>query len=213
MEFSDYPWDKHLMTIRLQNLTAETDLILCAISRHPQLDAGPTARGDFDLSRPFNQIPNWHITFVDYAHVSITATTDEYDARDLVHYSEFRVLVDLERDVRSFLIKNLLPLTLLPVVTYISLWLPPEEARTRVGFSITALLTAAVMLNTISSRLPDIGYTVAIKWGFYVYVGVVAVLGLVNVAVYRNYRAKRFARVRAMDTFIRFFTRWLCSAP
>jgi branched-chain amino acid transport system substrate-binding protein len=206
MDFTDYPWDKHLLTIQLQNLTAEeTDLIYVpdpAVLNSPQAQRQGSG---FDLSRPFNQIQNWHIPSVDYAHVSITSTTDEYDERDLVHYSEFRVLLDLERDVRSFIIKNLLPLTLLTVVTYISLWLPPEEARTRVGFSITALLTAAVMLNTISSRLPDIGYTVAIEWGFYAYIGVVAVLGLLNVVVYRNYRAKRFARVRALDTFIRIF--------
>jgi branched-chain amino acid transport system substrate-binding protein len=105
------------------------------------------------------------------------------------------------RDVRSFLVKNLLPLALLALVTYISLFFPPENASTRIGFAITAILTSAVMLQSIAGALPDIGYSVAIEWGFYAFIALSAVMVLFNIMVERWYKAKRYAAVRQLDRF------------
>ncbi|HYI24883.1 MAG TPA: hypothetical protein VD767_05690, partial [Thermomicrobiales bacterium] len=134
---------------------------------------------------------------------SITSTADDYDVDSLVQYSEFQVVIDIGRDVNSFLAKNLLPLAMLSLVTYIAIWFPAEQAGARVGFAITALLSSSVMLNTISNHLPEIGYTVAIEWGYYAYLSMSAILILLTIAVDRSYKAKRYARVRKLDTFIR----------
>ncbi|MGN6484019.1 MAG: hypothetical protein ACTHMX_06410, partial [Thermomicrobiales bacterium] len=157
----------------------------------------------FDLSRPFNRVPSWAVDSVNFEQDAITTEADDYDTQGLVQYSEFRAVIDIGRDVNRFLIKNLLPLLLLTLVTYIAIWFPAEQAGARVGFAITALLSSSVMLNSISSQLPDIGYTVAIEWGYYVYIGLSAVLVLLTIAVDRSFKAKRFARVRRLDTFIR----------
>jgi hypothetical protein len=138
-----------------------------------------------------------------YTQDSITTTADDYDIEGLVQYSEFHIVIDAGRDVNSFLGKNLLPLVLLTLVTYIAIWFPAEQAGARVGFAITALLSSSVMLGAISSQLPDIGYTVAIEWGYYVYIGLSALLVLATIAVDRSYKAKRMARVRTLDTIIR----------
>lgn len=204
MNFVDYPWDRQTLTIRIQNLTADqTDLMYVADPDIVTASQDARQGSGFDLSRPFAQLPNWGVSNVDFGSISASATSDDYDAPDLVHYSEFQVLIDIDRDVRGFLITNLLPLILLTIVTYISLWFPPEDARTRITFSITAILTSVVMLNTIASRLPAIGYTVAIEWAFYVFIGVVAILALLNLSVYHSYEAKRYARVRRLDWLIR----------
>jgi hypothetical protein len=59
------------------------------------------------------------------------------------------------------------------------------------------------MLNSISSQLPSIGYNVAIEWGYYAYIGLSAMLVLLTIAVDRSFKAKRRARTRRLDTFIR----------
>ena len=53
------------------------------------------------------------------------------------------------------------------------------------------------------SQLPAIGYNVAIEWGYYAYTGLSALLVLLTIAVDRSYKAKRKARVKRLDTFIR----------
>lgn len=204
MAFQDYPWDRHELTIRFQNPEyTQTDIVYVPDPSLLQKPEEERLVSGFDLSRPFNRVPSWNVASVMFEQEAITTEADDYDTQGLVQYSEFRVAIDAGRDVNRFLIKNLLPLMLLTLVTYIAIWFPAEQAGSRVGFAITALLSSSVMLNAISSQLPDIGYTVAIEWGYYVYIGLSAVLVLLTIAVERSYKAKRFARVRKLDTFIR----------
>ncbi|MGI8485592.1 MAG: ABC transporter substrate-binding protein [Thermomicrobiales bacterium] len=204
MNFESYPWDQHELTIRLQNpLLTQADITYVpdiAILTTPQDDRLVSG---FDNSRPFNRIPSWTVDEVNFTQVAVTSTADDYETAGLVQFSEFRAELGLGRDVFSFLIKNLLPLVLLALATYIALWFPAEQAGTRINFSFTALLAATVMLGAISNQIPNIGYTVAIEWGFYVYIGLAAVLVLLNIAVDRSYNAKQFARVRRLDIAIR----------
>lgn len=204
MDFSNYPWDQHELTIRLQNpeLT-QNDVVYVADPAVIGLSQQERLRSGFDLSRSFNRVPSWEIASVQYQQVSIPSTANEYDTDGIVYYSEFRVTMTASRDVNAFLSKNLLPLALLTLVTYIAIWFPAEQAGARIGFAITALLSSSVMLNSISSQLPEIGYIVAIEWGYYAYIGLSAILVLLTIAVDRSYKAKRYARVRRLDTFLR----------
>jgi len=204
MAFQDYPWDRHQLTIRFQNpeLT-QSDIVYVPDPSALQKSQDERLVSGFDLSRPFNRVPSWSADSVTFEQNAITTEADDYDTQGLVQYSEYRAVIDIGRDVNRFLIKNLLPLLLLTLVTYIAIWFPAEQAGARVGFAITALLSSSVMLNAVSSQLPDIGYTVAIEWGYYVYIGLSALLVLLTIAVDRSYKAKRFARVKKLDTFIR----------
>jgi len=204
MRFEDYPWDKHTLTIRFQNeFLEQTDLVYAADLYAIHTPQEERLVSGFDGSERFNRVPSWNVNLVEFAQFAITSTSDDYDTEGLVQYSEFRTLVHIEREVGSFLIKNLLPLLLLSIATYVFLWFPANQAEIRVGASITALLTSAVMLNSVSSQLPEIGYTVAIEWGFYVYFAISTLMLLLNVAVERNFKAKRYRRVQRLDMLIR----------
>lgn len=204
MNFESYPWDRHNLTIRVQNpLLTETDVVYVPDSIMLMKPQSERLMSGFDQSRPFNRIPSWTVDAVTFSQMAITSTAEDYETTDLVQYSEFRTGLQLGRNVVGFLIKNLLPLTLLALVTYIALWFPAEQAGTRISFSITAVLTSSVMLGAIANQLPDIGYTVAIEWGFYLYIALAAALVLLNIAVDRSFKAKRFARVKKLDFVIR----------
>lgn len=57
----------------------------------------------------------------------------------------------------------------------------------RVNLAVTSILTSAVLLANISNRLPDIGYTVAIAYGFYAFFALA--LACTFIAILGNYWA------------------------
>lgn len=208
MNFQNFPWDTHLLSIDLQNINLSQDDIVYvpdqANLRQPQEER---LRSGIDFTQTFNRIPSWIVERVFYAQDSaVTRSTTPNPRTGAPEYdlaSTYQVQMSYGRDVRSFLIKNLLPLALLALVTYISLFFSPENAGTRIGFSITAILTTSVLLQSVAGNLPDIGYTVAIEWGYYVYIGLSALLVLINITIDRWYKAKRYAAVRQLDRFTR----------
>ncbi|HWK80315.1 MAG TPA: ABC transporter substrate-binding protein [Thermomicrobiales bacterium] len=204
MDFRDYPWDQHRLLIRFQNNHLTQNDIVYVVD--PASQAEPMEQrlaSSFDQSEPFDSIPNWQVMDLLYAQASVTTTADTYDTNGFVQYSEFRVVVDIERNVTSYLLKNLLPLALLSLVTYVALWFPPDQASARVSFAITSLLSSAVMLGTIASQMPDIGYIVAIEWGYYAYITLAAFVVMLSIAVGRSYKDKRYVRVRQIDIMLR----------
>jgi ABC-type branched-subunit amino acid transport system substrate-binding protein len=208
MDFRNYPWDKHTLNIGLQNVSlSEEDVVYVPDQSNLRQTQAERLSSGVDVTRPFNQVPSWIATRVLFTQDTATTRGTVPDPRsgapELRSASTYNVQMAFERDVRSFLIKNLLPLALLALVTYISLFFSPESAGTRIGFSITSILTTSVLLQSISSNLPDIGYTVAIEWGFYIYIGLSALLVLVNITIERWYKARRYAAVAQLDRIAR----------
>ena len=166
-------------------------------------------RSGLDTTVLVNRIPSWVLSRVDFLEGSAMARSTTPDPRtgapDYDRFSTLQVDMDYARSVRSFLAKNLLPLTLLALVTYISLYFAPENAGTRIGFSVTSILTSSVLLQAVSSSLPEIGYTVAIEWGYYVYIALSAVLVMINIVIDRWYKRKRYVAVRRLEIAARVF--------
>ena len=205
LDFHDYPWDTQNLTIRFQNQLLDgtevvyvVDELLIAQPQSIRLLSGS------DTSQPFDEIPNWSSRELNFYQDTVTSSSALGDpsissAAAAITYSQFVADTVIERDVRGFLTKNLLPLALLALVTYISLFFPADQAGAKVGFAVTAILTSAVMLDSISNHLPEIGYTVAIEWGFYVYIGLAAFLVIVNILIERFYKQKRLRTVKRLE--------------
>jgi len=120
-----------------------------------------------------------------------------------VTYSQLVTDTTISRDVSSFLIKNLLPLLLLTLVLYISLWYPFKEASSRISFGVTGILTGAVMLNSVTTSLPDVDYTVAIEWAYYAFI-LLSGLCIFGALVGRRYTEDRqLAKARTLDRSLR----------
>ncbi|MGB3328422.1 MAG: ABC transporter substrate-binding protein [Thermomicrobiales bacterium] len=204
MDFRDYPWDRHRLAIRFQNLhLTQNDIVYVVDPSSQAVPMNLRLTSAFDQSQQFDNIANWQVTQMLYAQASVTTSADDYDTAGYVQYSESRVFIDIKRNVNAYLLKNLLPLGLLSLVTYIALWFPADQANARVGFAISAVLSSSVMLGAIAGQLPDIGYTVAIEWGYYAYITLSAVIVMLTIAVGRNYTEKRLVRVRRIDILLR----------
>ena len=91
------------------------------------------------------------------------------------------------------------------MITYVSLFFPFKQASTRVSFGISGILTAAVLLSTVTSALPQVGYTVAIEWGFYAFIFLSATCILIGLIGDRLYEQRRFSDLRRLDIFARIY--------
>lgn len=83
--------------------------------------------------------------------------------------SGFMFNVELRRRVVTTLIKTLLPLGLMALIMYASLYFPPALVKEKITVAITGALSGAVLLSSINSQLGNVGYLLAIEYGFYVF--------------------------------------------
>ena len=209
LQFQDFPFDTQHLTIAFQNqalpsaqLVYAIDPTLVATSQAVRLSSGRNA------AQSINAIPNWQAQALSYYQAVIGSTARLGDPTAPVgsagvDYSVFTADLTIDRDLPSFLIKNLLPLLLLAGVTYVSLFFPPEDMSTRVSFGITGILTSVVLLNNVTASLPDVSYTVAIEWVFYAFILLSAGLILVGLWGTRWHRQRRLVAVHRLNVAAR----------
>jgi len=125
-----------------------------------------------------------HETFVDAFPVRSTPGKPAlFDTASRVEYGGFDTEVVLRRNVGAFMVKTLVPLFLLGLVVFATLFFPSTLARERTTIPVTGILTSAVLLISISNQLPALGYMVAMEYIFYVFFGLCLmsmVVGLVS---------------------------------
>ena len=67
------------------------------------------------------------------------------------------------------LAKTLFPLALMALILLASLYFPQALVKEKITVAITAALSGAVLLAAINSQLGNVGYVIAIEYGFYIY--------------------------------------------
>jgi branched-chain amino acid transport system substrate-binding protein len=83
--------------------------------------------------------------------------------------SGFGISVEMGRRVLATLVKTLLPLALMALIMLASLYFPQALVKEKITVAITAALSGAVLLSSINSQLGNVGYVIAIEYGFYMY--------------------------------------------
>ncbi|CAN5552856.1 ABC transporter substrate-binding protein [soil metagenome] len=175
MNFHEFPFDQQQLTIVVQNRLLPASQVVYSIDRGVAVQTqAERLQSGTNASASINAIPNWNAVSFYFFQNSVGNTsglgaTQSASSND-VAYAQFVADVTIERNLRPFLIKNLLPLGLLVLVTYVSLFFQPSQMGARVSFGITGILTGAVLLTGVTGSLPDVGYTVAIEWGYYAFI-------------------------------------------
>jgi hypothetical protein len=207
--FRQFPFDRQELPILLQHRTLPSarlsyfpDEDLLQQTQAQRLESGVDAGSTIDA------IPNWVADYVNFFPSSVGNTSalgDPYFVAGTsgVTYSVFASTVEISRDVSSFLVKNLLPLILLSLVVYISLWIPLKDHTARISLAVTGILTGAVMLNTVTNSLPSVDYTVAIEWAYYVFIALAAGTAVITLIGRKWNDERRLASVRGLKRFAR----------
>jgi len=83
--------------------------------------------------------------------------------------SGFGLKIELRRRVLATLAKTLLPLGLIAAIMYASLHFPVALEKEKIAVAITGALSGAVLLSSINSQLGNVGYVMAVEYGFYAF--------------------------------------------
>lgn len=121
----------------------------------------------------------------------------ESGAREL---SGFVVDVSIRRRFLATAAKTLLPLFLMTVIMFASLYFPHGLVKEKVTVAITAALSGAVLFVAVNSQLGNVGYTFAAEYAFYVFF-VLSLLCIVSVLLAERLRAANNpSRAAAVET-------------
>ncbi|MFN8125460.1 MAG: ABC transporter substrate-binding protein [Candidatus Nanopelagicales bacterium] len=209
MQFNDFPFDRQNLPITIQN-NRYTAAQLNYVPDPDNLDQTQLERlqSGTDADATIDEIPNWQADSVSFYPGSVGNTGALGDptltkTEQGVTYSQLSASTAISRDVTSFLIKNLLPLILLTIVTYVSLWYPYKDATSRISFGVTGILTGAVMLNSVTNSLPSVDYTVAIEWAYYAFICLSGVCILSTLIGRHLTETRQLSRVRTLDRVMR----------
>ncbi len=205
LDFREFPFDEQRLPITVQNRSLPTGRVVYAVD--PDVTVQPQQerlRSGLNDSLSVLEVPNWRADSLIFFQSSIGNTSvlgDPSIEAGLggVTYSQAATQLQISRDVRSFLVKNVLPLALLGIVLYITLWMPYSDATSRISFGVTGILTGAVMLNSVTSSLPTVSYTVAIEWAYYFFIALAAATIIVTLVGRRWEDARRLADVRVLS--------------
>ena len=209
MDFTSFPFDTQQLPVTLQNRSLPAAKITY-IPDPDNLEQPQSERlqSGTDASTTIDSIPNWEADSVQFYPSSVGNTGALGDPSIAtgakgITYSQMVGDIAVSRDVRSFLIKNLLPLILLTLVVYVSLWYPYKDATARISFGVTGILTGAVMLNSVTSSLPSVDYTVAIEWAYYAFI-LLSGLCILGTLIGRQFTEERkLANARVLDRVMR----------
>ena len=181
-----YPLDRQTLVVRLFNPRSAADRIVYAQDRRTIYSDAPRpgavvdpAQASLGISAALNAFRNlsqWQAIHVDQRR-DVLVTESALGDPDLVgvesvrELSGYRMDVELRRFTASTLAKTLLPLGIMALIMFASLYFPQGLVKEKVTVAVTAALSGAVLLSSVNAQLGGIGYTIAIEYVFYVFFG------------------------------------------
>jgi branched-chain amino acid transport system substrate-binding protein len=199
-DYRDYPFDRQKLKIYFQNTQIPSDHLIYVIDTFGLRLPGVNK----DQQKPYQSLQLWQLEDLQYAQEAFSTSSTRgnpllFNTNQRIDYSGLSSIITLQRRFSVFLIKTLLPLGLLTLVLYSTLFFSENLAKERLTVAIAALLSSAVLLTAINAQLSDTGYTVAIEYGFYIFFGLCLFCILIGLIVERLRQAGRKTAVRYLD--------------
>jgi branched-chain amino acid transport system substrate-binding protein len=172
-DLHDYPFDVQRLLLRLQNIQQRRELVTYVIDVFGLRLAGEKT-SIATAENAYSGVQLWRFRELRYFVEALSSAStfgkpSLFAADNKTEFAGFDAEIVLDRDYALFVFKTLLPLLLLTIVVFATLFFPATLYRERITIPVTAILTSAVLLIAVSSQIGDIGYTVAIEIVFYVF--------------------------------------------
>jgi ABC-type branched-subunit amino acid transport system substrate-binding protein len=195
-ELRDYPFDTQQLLLHFRNTEQRQELITYVIDRFGLRLADE--RSSLVEDGAYSGLELWRFVRVRYFVDSLSSGSTLgkaalFDSGLKTEFAAFDTVIVLHRNGAIYILKNMLPLFLLALVVFATLFFPESLFRERVTIPVTAILTSAVLLLAIDNQLGDVGYTVAVEQIFYVFFGLCL---LVMLAGFGHERLRHAGRTR-----------------
>jgi branched-chain amino acid transport system substrate-binding protein len=171
-ELHNYPFDTQQLLLYFRNTQQRQELVTYVIDRFGLRLADE--RSSLVEDGAYSGLELWRFVRLRYFVDSLSSGSTLgkaalFDSGLKTEFAGFDTVIVLRRSSAVFILKNLLPLFLLALVVFATLFFPETLFRERVTIPVTAILTSAVLLLAVDNQLGDVGYTVAIEKIFYVF--------------------------------------------
>jgi hypothetical protein len=171
-ELHNYPFDTQQLLLHFRNTQQRQELVTYVIDPFGLRLADE--RSSLVEDGAYSGLELWRFLRLRYFVDSLSSGSTLgkaalFDSGLKIEFAGFDTMIVLRRSSAVFILKNLLPLFLLALVVFATLFFPETLFRERVTIPVTAMLTSAVLLLTIDNQLGDVGYTVAVEKIFYVF--------------------------------------------
>jgi branched-chain amino acid transport system substrate-binding protein len=204
-----FPFDMQTLQLPFTNTTAPMERIVYVVDKRSS-DVLIDARQEIASPIAFRNLTQWDSLNVGARRENLVTDsalgdptrTGVESQREL---SGFLVTVEIERRALATLSKTLLPLLLVTLIMFASLYFPAALVKEKVTVAITGALSGAVLLTAINTQLGSVGYTIAVEYIFYVFF-TLCLLCIISVLVCERMRASN--RLKVLD-FTQQFTRLL----
>ena len=171
-ELHNYPFDTQQLLLHFRNTQQRQELVTYVIDRFGLRLADE--RSSLVEDGAYSGLELWRFLRLRYFVDSLSSGSTLgkaalFDSGLKTEFAGFDTVIVLRRSSGIFMLKNLLPLFLLALVVFATLFFPETLFRERVTIPVTAILTSAVLLLAVDNQLGDVGYTVAVEKIFYVF--------------------------------------------
>jgi hypothetical protein len=171
-DLRDYPFDTQRLLLHFRNTRQRQELVTYVIDRFGLRLADE--RSSLVEDDAYSGLELWRFLRLHYFVDSLSSSSTLgkaalFDSGLKTEFSGFDTVIELKRSSGIFILKNLLPLFLIALVVFATLFFPESLFRERVTIPVTAILTSAVLLVAVDNQLGDVGYTVAVERIFYVF--------------------------------------------
>lgn len=170
----DYPFDQHLIQLKIRHNTLTRDkLIFVADVLGIRDFQDPEKTELLHRSMEAKGLNGWKIVRSSfYENTVVNDSTlglpQFFESLNTIEFSQFNAGVTIRRDVKAFAIKNLLPIIIVMLLTYLVYYLSYEKAEMRISIGMSMLLTAAFFHIQVASAL-QVTYLLAIEYIFFVF--------------------------------------------
>jgi len=171
-ELHNYPFDTQQLLLHFRNTQQRRELITYVIDRFGLRLADE--RTSLVEDGAYSGLELWRFLGLRYFVDSLSSGStlgkaSLFDSGLKTEFAGFDTVIVLHRNSAIYMLKNLLPLFLLALVVFATLFFPETLFRERVTIPVTAILTSAVLLLAVDNQLGDVGYTIAVEKIFYVF--------------------------------------------
>jgi branched-chain amino acid transport system substrate-binding protein len=213
--FRNYPFDSQTLSIRFRHKKFNSErLVFVTDDIGMQRYGGRTPAERLKEYLGLSKEAPWHLqdilVFSDIGAADSTLGNPgmfHAKADTAISYSRFNVVTEIERNAKSYVLKNLIPLFIVILLGYIMLFVSPEGPAfvARMSLGLLALLTAVFLRVEAAGQFPNIGYLVALDYMYFaVYVLILSGI-VITVAKHRALRRGKDILAKRLDYFGRMF--------
>ncbi|WFU70100.1 ABC transporter substrate-binding protein [Bradyrhizobium sp. CB2312] len=196
-DLHDYPFDTQELRLHFQNTEQRRELITYVIDRFGLrlADDGSSLAED----GAYSGLQLWRFLGLNYFVESLSSGStlgkaSLFGAEAMTEFAGFDATIMLRRSSSIYMLKNLLPMFLLVLVVFATLFFPETMFRERVTIPVTSILASAVLLVAVNTQIGDVGYTVVVEEMFYIFF-VLCLMAIL--AGYKHEKLREAGRKRA----------------